>query len=194
MKVLELATAESAIDLDVGDAIVDGARAIKVGAPVLLSADEPRPTLALIRLLRDAASVGIPVAWNGGVGAGVDARLLIHLSPPGPLADEDTSVTVATWRHHYQPGRCYYRMGPGFVFIKDVRWEAESAARFRLERDDVEDVFQSLEKVVDVPTLDASTSEVLDDLAGEHLVLQLDDLATLLPYRMRRWPVPALEV
>lgn len=48
--------------------------------------------------------------------------------------------------------------------------------------------------MVDVTTLDGPTRELLDQLESERLVLRLGDHATLLPNRLRRWPVPALEV
>lgn len=193
-KVLELDGPATAPDLDVAACVLSGVQAFRLHGLVRLSADEPQTTLAIVRLLRDAASYGVPVAWHGLVEHGVDPRLLVHLSPPGPVPGEETSVNMAEWRHFSQPGLCYYRVGPGFVFIKDVRWQSENAARFRLELDGVEEMFTTLETVVEVARLDAATAKVLDDLSTEHLALRLGDWATLLPYRMRRWPVPALEV
>lgn len=193
-KVLELDGPSTALDLDVAAAILAGVRGFRLRDVVRLSADEPQTTLAIVRLLRDAASYGVPVAWHGLVEQGVDPLLLVHLSPPGPVDGEETSVSIAEWRLFSQPGLCYYRMGPGFVFIKDVRWRGALAARFRLELDGIEKMFETLETVVDVARLDPATATVLDDLSTEHLVLKLGNWATLLPYRMRRWPVPALEV
>jgi hypothetical protein len=193
-KVLELDGPEAAVDLDVAASIRAGARGFRLRDAVRLSADEPRETLAFVRLLRDAASFGVPVAWHGIVDEGLDARLLIHLAPPGPVPEEHTSVSLAEWRHFHQPGLCYYRLGPGFVFIKDVRWEGQHAARYRFELDGIERIMAELETVVDAATLDDDARGALEDLKGEHLALRLGGLATLLPYRMRRWPVPALEI
>jgi hypothetical protein len=64
--------------------------------------------------------------------------------------------------------------------------------RFRL--DGAEDAFCALEPVVDIAQLDPVTFGVLDDLANEGLALRLGGFATLLPHRMRSWPVPAMEV
>ena len=71
------------------------------------------------------------------------------------------------WRRRYRPGLCYYRLGPDFVFVKDVRTSGDSA-RFRL--DGVVDAFRALEAVVDVTSLDSSTVALLEDLDREGLV------------------------
>jgi hypothetical protein len=193
-KVLELGGPEAAVGLDVADSIGAGVRAFRFLDPARLSVNKPHETLAFVRLLRDAASFGVPVAWQGVVEEGIDPRVLIHLAPPAPMAGENTSVNVAEWRHFYQPGLCYYRLGPGFIFIKDVRWEGEHAARYRFELDGIERIIDQLETVVDTTTLDDAARGALEDLTTEHLALRLGGLATLLPYRMRRWPVPALEI
>lgn len=193
-KVLELGGPEAAVGYDVAAAIDGGARGFRLRDAVRLSGDEPRATLAFVRLLRDAASFGVPVAWHGIIDEGLDARLLIHLAPPGPVPGEQTSVNLAEWRHFHQPGLCYYRLGPGFAFIKDVRWEGEHAARYRFELEGIERIVAELETVADSATLADDAKGALEDLTTEHLALQLGGLATLLPYRMRRWPVPALEI
>jgi hypothetical protein len=188
---VEVDEPEDWVDLDVGAAVRGGARAVRLTRPCRLSADAPRRTLAVVRLLREAASDGVPVVWQGGIDHGIDARLLVHLPPPEPAAREESDAALAEWRQRYRPGLCYYRLGPDFVFIKDVR-RPGAAARFRL--DGVVDAFRSLEALVDVATLDPVTLGVLEDLENEGLVLRLGGVATLLPNRMRRWPVPALEV
>jgi hypothetical protein len=189
--VLEVDGSEPSLDLDVAAGVRAGARALRFLGPVRLSADEPCATLAAVRLMREAAADGVAVIWNGSVGDGITPRLLVHLPPPQPAGSESDTADTAEWRRRYRPGLCYYRLGPDFVFIKDVR-TPEDSGRFRL--DGVVDAFRSLEAVVDVTNLDSPTRGLVDDLEAEHLVLRFGDLATLLPNRMRRWPVPALEV
>jgi hypothetical protein len=189
--VLEVDGPEASLDLDVAAAVRAGARTLRFLSPICLSADEPRATLAAIRLIREAAADGVAVIWNGSVGDGISPRLLVHLPPPHGEGSESDAPDTAEWRRRYRPGLCYYRLGPDFVFIKDVRTPSDSG-RFRLEG--VVDAFRSLEAVVDVTNLDSSTRRLVVDLEAEHLVLRIGDLATLLPNRMRRWPVPALEV
>lgn len=187
---MELDEPEACVDLDVGAAVRAGARAVRLTRHCRLSAHAPSATLAVVRLLREAASDGVPVTWQGGIDDGIDARLLVHLPPPEPAAGE-SDPALDEWRHRYQPGLCYYRLGPDLVFIKDVR-RPGAGARFRL--DGVVDAFRSLEALVDVASLDRVTLGLLEDLENEGLLLRLGGLATLLPNRMRRWPVPALEV
>ena len=159
--------------------------------PCRLSARFPRPTLALVRLLREANSDGVPVGWSGEIDDDIDAGLLVHLPPPDPTTGRHADAVLTEWRQRYQPGLCYYRLGPDFVFIKDTR-RIGASARFRLEG--AVPAFRRLETLVDVAALDPETRRVMEDLERERLVLRLGGLATLLPSRMRRWPVPALEV
>jgi hypothetical protein len=166
-------------------------RAIHLHDEVQLSAEADAATVAVVRLLREAASVGVPVHWHGGVGDGVDPAALAHLAPPAPSADEATGVTA--WRERYRPGLCYYRLGPGFVFVKDVRAEGPGA-RFRLGLDDPVETMRGLERAVEIADADPALVAALDSLDAEGLILRIGGWATLLPYRMRRWPVPALAV
>jgi Family of unknown function (DUF5825) len=187
--VLELDEPGASLDLDVAAAVRGGVRAVRLRGTCRLAANEPRATLALIRLLRDAASHGVPVTWQARDAVGLDAGLLAHLPPPEPSAD--TGEDLAQWRQRHQPGLCYYRVGPDFVLVKDAR---RDSAPVRLRLEGVVDEFRRLEDVVDVHGLDAAAAGVLEDLEREALALRLGDLATLLPSRMRRWPVPALDV
>jgi Family of unknown function (DUF5825) len=190
--VLEFDEPEASLGVDLADADRSGVRAVRIKETCRLAADAPRATLALIRLLREAASHGTAVSWRGRVGAGIDVNLLVHLPPPDPPVDADAATAdVSWWRERYRPGLCYYRLGPDFALVKDVR-SSGAAARFRL--DSTLHVFRSLEAIVDVNGLDPVATGVLEDLEREALALRLGNLATLLPSRMRRWPVPALEV
>src|SRR5581483_4168403 len=187
--VLEVGDPTAVIEVDIAGLVRAGARSLRVVPPVVLEQRDARRALAVIRLLREAAADGVPISWRGAVGDGVDPALLVHLTPP--LHDDAETPDVAEWRRRHRPGLCYYRLGPGFVFVKDVR-SMGTAARFRLAG--VVERFRALESVVDVTTLDGPTRELLDQLESERLVLRLGDHATLLPNRLRRWPVPALEV
>lgn len=187
--VVEVDAPEASLDL--AAAVRAGARSLRIAPACALSIDEPRPTIALIRLLRKAASYGLPVTWHGRVEAGIDASLFVHLSPPEFRSDVDADTTNE-WRVRHQTGLCYYRVGPDFVFVKDVR-ERGAAARYLFD-DDAPHRFATLEKIADVSTLDTATAGLLNDLLDERLALQLGCWATLLPYRMRRWPVPAIDV
>jgi Family of unknown function (DUF5825) len=179
---------EDLTQLDVAAAVTAGAKAVRITTPCRLSAGAPSATLTLIRVLREASSDGVPVSWRAELDAGFDTTLLVHLPPP---ANGDADPALAAWRRQHRPGLCYYRLGPDFVFIKDVR-RAGAAARFRLGGATAS--FRALEPLVRVESLDPPARDLLEDLEREGLALRLGALATLLPSRMRRWPVPALEV
>jgi Family of unknown function (DUF5825) len=188
---LELGEQEGALDLDVGAAVRGGARGVRVTEQCRLSPGAPRAALAMVRLLREAGSYGVPVSWTGEIDGEIDARLLVHLAPPELSAGNRADAALTEWRERHQPGLCYYRLGPDFVFIKDVR-RADASARFRL--DGVVAAFHLLEAVVDMAALDPAAQGIANDLESEGLFLRLGGMGTLLPTRMRRWPVPALEV
>jgi Family of unknown function (DUF5825) len=186
---------EPVADLDLEAAVRDGIQSVRIDAPQILSAERPEATLALVRLLREAAADGIPIAWHGEVAPSIDVSLLVHLPPPertGTGTGDDHAAIVA-WRERYRPGLCYFRLGPGFAFMKDVR-DVEASARFQVNLAQAPRAIERLEAVATVDHLDAATTAVLEDLEAERLVLRLGELVTILPYRMRRWPVPSLEV
>ncbi len=188
---------EPAADLDLEAAVHDGVQAVRILAPQVLDTERPEATLALIRLLREAAADGIPITWHGSVADGIDVSLLVHLPPPAPSpAASDAgahAAAIAAWRERYRPGLCYSRLGPGFAFVTDVR-DVDASARYQVGLTEAPRAIEQLEAVAVAADLDEATSRVLDDLEGERLALRLGSLVTILPYRMRRWPVPSLEV
>jgi hypothetical protein len=189
--VVEVVGPEASLDLDLAAAVRAGARAVRIAGSQVLSVTSPRPTLAVIRLLRDAASHGLPVIWHGQVDGTLDSTLFVHLAPPA-ARDVAGDTSTDEWRRRHQPGLCYYRVGPGFVFVKDVRRHG-AAARYLLD-DEAPEGFARLEAIVEVATLDPLTLELLDGLQEEGLAIQIEGHATLLAHRMRRWPVPAIDV
>jgi hypothetical protein len=188
--ILEFDDPEASLDADVGAALGSEVRRVRVAGVSPLSPASPRASLALLRLLREAASVGVPVNWRGPIVGGIEVSLLVHLSPPDAPDGDGVDPMQVEWQQRHRPGLCYYRLGPNFVFVKDVR-RTGASARYTIET--VEE-FRALEAVVEVASLEPRTREVLSDLEGEGLVLRLGGWATLLPHRMRRWPVPAHEV
>jgi uncharacterized protein DUF5825 len=188
--VAEFQDPEESLAVDLSAALCAEVRVVRVAGTCSLSVAAPRTALALVRLLREASSLGVPVTWRGRIVDGIDARLLVHLPPPEAVPGEPVDPAMVEWRERYRPGLCYYRLGPGFVFIKDVRTTSASA-RYKIE---TVDELRTLEAVAEVASLAPPTQALLRDLEEEGLVLRLGDWATLLPHRMRRWPVPAHEV
>ncbi len=158
-----------------------------------LSSGDPENTLALVRFLREASSAGVFVRWSCD-GVDIDVESLVHLPPPEAVGAESSEAdSLAAWHRRYRPGLCFYRRGPRFVILKDTRCRG-GAARMVLEGDDDIAAFETLHCVVDLNQLDGAALELFEVLDAEHLVLRLGGHATLLPNRMHRWPVPALDV
>ncbi|XRQ15868.1 DUF5825 family protein [Actinomadura welshii] len=148
----------------------------------------PVQTARFIAWLRDRLSEGIVARWHGRVTPALLDPALHHLPPPRG-ADPETR----DWRSRFRLGLCYYRQGPGFIQIKDVRDPAGSAA-FVLDDPLLVRTFTRCLVPRSAADADAGETEAIDALVAERLLLRLDDLVVTLPSRMRRWPVPALDV
>jgi hypothetical protein len=142
-----------------------------------------------VRLLREALSATVRVEWTAESIDPLPASTVCHLPPPraGAALREDNGIR---WRDSYQFGRCYYRIGPGFVLIKDTRQGEGRGARYRLDGAEVVTAFPGLEQALYLPAAPAPVRELFELLTGEDLVLRRGDWGTVLPFRMRRWPVP----
>ncbi|OZV76998.1 hypothetical protein CA850_24815 [Micromonospora echinospora] len=159
--------------------------------PVVLTPDEPQSVLALVAVLRDCLSRGSRVTWRCRATGGLDLTPLRHLPPPQWSAGEDRAVT--DWRDTFRLGLCYYRQGPGFLGVRDVRDPVESAV-YVLDEPPLREAFLRCltpQRLDDWPTQGQAAAE---ELIAEGLLLRLGGLAVTLPYRMRVWPVPATAV
>jgi hypothetical protein len=165
----------------------DGRELLVLTEPVGLGEDAEFDVRFLC-LLREAMSVMLRVDWTARSPGTMDPSLVCHLPPPrtGPATGEDG---LRDWRDRYRFGLCYYRIGPGFVVIKDTR-NQEAGVRFRLDDPPAVAAFAELEQAVHLPSAGAETRELFELLAGERLAVRNDAWATVLPFRMRRWPVP----
>ena len=148
---------------------------------------EPVPfDVSFVRFLREAMSHTLRVNWTTDRMPAIDPDLVNHLQPPAPAAHDEVSTA---WRSRYAYGRCYYRRGPGFVTVKDTR-VPDANARYLIDDPDAVEAFAASERVVHLPSAPEPLRELLDLLFGERLALRLGEYATLLPNRMRGWPVP----
>jgi hypothetical protein len=146
--------------------------------------------LEVIRLRRQMA-LGPAGPWAAALPAGFDTRLLHHLPPPAPAGPQPGDPGLGRWRQAFRPGLCYYRMGPGFVQVKDVR-EPSSAAWITLDQPPLIEVFlRCCEQPVPLAGQVGDGQAALEVLLRENLLLRFGELVTAAPYRMRRWPIPA---
>lgn len=201
MRTVEL-TAAAAGDLDAGTIVLRAAeladperaaraveRAEARAVPLLLPdavrfGTGPAEDAAVLRLLAAATAGHVDVRWRLAGTPPWPERTLVHLRPPTGAADDAGERYAGPWRAGHRFGLCTYRRGPGFVALRDVR---PGATRVRAT---VGGPW--------IPEFDALLSgtarpggELLDALLAAGLVLPLDtDRYVLLPYRLRRWPVP----
>jgi len=159
-----------------------------VAEPVLLDPADPQRPLEFLAWLRDTHTEATEVSWHAVAAPGVDATPLYHLPPPAGGAD-----AFDQWRAAHRPGMCYYRVGPGFVQVKDVR-QAETAARFLLDDAATVAAFTRCLRPGRLTDLAPDERAAAQLLVDERLLLRWGDWVMTLPSRMRRWPVPSESV
>ncbi|MET7458382.1 DUF5825 family protein [Streptomyces sp. NPDC005574] len=165
-----------------------GARLVKFLNPI--DPESPHGALQTC-LLRDLTAWGILVEWTALTRE--DASLwpmLGHLVPPGQIVGStNESVIVETWRAEFFLCRCIYRRGIGFVEVRDRRFG--DLRRYTIDDPLFIETIAALEYCADVNDLD---EDIVDQLAAENLVFTSGDRKWWLPYRVRKWPQPALAV
>jgi len=166
-------------------------------APTLTRAAEQDTTLTfgesitgdleLMRYLREATSHAVRLRWTL---AGVPLLPLethVHLIRPVGGVDVASSGYAMRWAAGYRYGTFYYRQGPGFVVVKDVRPDVPPA---RMVIDSGAEHFVAMTSARTVGELAPEAVEVLADAEEAGLVVRHDEHILVLPYRMRHWPVP----
>lgn len=163
--------------------VAGGVETVVVAEPVSLADDEF--CVRFVRLLRESISVLLRIQWSLDGPVPVDPVTLYHLQPPVTQAGDGEKA----WQHGYGFGLCFYRIGPGFLLLKDTR-DLSAGARYRLDDERAVTSFPALEDAVFLPDAPPDVRELSALLEAERLVVRRGDWATLLPFRMRRWPVP----
>jgi hypothetical protein len=155
--------------------------------------DDSSGALALlVAWLRDQLAAGVVERWTGVVADNVDTTLLHHLPPPERAAAQtaDTDPRLIAWTAAFRPALCYYRVGPGFIHVKDIRDPAASV-RLTLDYAAHRQLFLRCLHPTLLDDLTGAEHAALAALTQERLMLIADGLAVTVPYRMRRWPIPA---
>jgi hypothetical protein len=170
----------------------DGIRRVALDAPVDLSGGTAAGSVvSRLLLLGHLTSWGMVVDWDVRLGADAEVwQLLNHLYPPRAVLDAAGADGIRDrWRENFYLCKCAWRQGPGFVEVRDRR--AGSLFRFVIDEPDYLEAIERLSvgcRIGDVP------AAVLDDFASEGLAGKAGDFAWWIPYRVRRWPSPALVV
>jgi hypothetical protein len=162
-----------------------GIRGLVLTEPVDVLLDFPESSYAL-HLIRDATGWGLHVEWTLGA-ASDDVQHLGHLFPPSSWANEDGAAAVREWRRSYSFGQCFFRIGPSFVAIKDVRPHVGGARMLIADQD--ADMFLALVAGVRGGS-EESAAVAVADLCDAGLCAVGSEGFLVLPYRLRRWPVP----
>ncbi|MDG4824884.1 DUF5825 family protein [Asanoa sp. WMMD1127] len=157
-----------------------------VAEPIVLAADPA--TLTFLAWLRDQHSATTAVAWRATVDPALDTAPLHHLQPPEPVGP--LPAEVARWRASHRPALRYYRRGPGFIQVKDVR-RPSAGARFVLDHPPLIEAFDRCLAPTRLSDLAEPHRRAAEALVDEQLLMLVDGWALTLPYRMRRWPVPS---
>jgi hypothetical protein len=169
----------------VGLAIARSQR-LKVSVPLRLGTD-PSRDLAALRFLTEAAVQMADLTWTLSGAPPWPVRTLVHLPPPGDGADPIAQRYAAQWRREHRYGLCTYRVGPGFVRIRDVR---PGGPHLRVVVDGPwADVFGFL-VTEDAEVIDGPGRQLQDELVAAGLALAVGTVTHVLPCRLRRWPIP----
>jgi hypothetical protein len=160
-----------------------GRESLVVAEPVVLGVDDEFD-VRFLRLLREAMSMTMTVDWSGDLAVPFDPRMVRHLPPPRQRNGDGADP----WRAEFRFGLCFYQVGPGFVLLKDTR--DGSGARYRIDDERAVSAWHELGSVRFLPDASPEVGELCELLSEEELVMRRGQWVTLLPFRMRRWPVP----
>ena len=163
-----------------------GVRDLELTDPVDVLLDGPESSHAL-HLIRDATGHGLRIDWVLGA-APEDTGHLHHLFPPSSWVHEESAAAVREWRQSYNFGQCFFRIGPSFVTVKDVRPHVEGA-RMVIEEPDAA-TFVALAEHGAAMSADGEHAAAVADLREAELCVVGAGGVLVLPYRLRRWPVP----
>jgi hypothetical protein len=183
---LDAAAQEWPPDAQIAQLLDAGVRVIGVNGVVALGANSPEETIRFIRFLRDATSRLMVVRWTASVDLPEDESTLSHLTPPAEAAD--TNV-IDRWKGRHRYASFHWRQGPGFVLVKDAR-PGRPVARYAIDGDIDLEAFHRLQAVCRRSALPTRLATSVNGLVEAGLAMELDDWLTLLPTRIRLWPVP----
>ncbi|MEO6700582.1 MAG: DUF5825 family protein [Jatrophihabitantaceae bacterium] len=160
-----------------------GIRCVRLVEPVDLDVD-PAPLI----LLRELTSWAIVSEWVARCAEGSATQLmqLSHLYPPSTVLGELDPLQVArlrSWREQYFPCKCTYRVGPGFVEVRDRRF-----GNLELFTIDEPDRLAAIGRLSDGMPVDELDPAIRQELADVNLITEHDGLCWWLPMRLRRWP------
>ncbi|MFJ6636961.1 RiPP maturation radical SAM C-methyltransferase [Streptomyces sp. NPDC091376] len=163
-----------------------GARRVELPEWTVLSPDGAlEQACHTLGLVGNLTSLAVFVDWRLVLEEGAPPWLtLSHLHPPSELhAGADGDEILRQWRQEYYLGKCVWLRGPGFIQIRDRRWNG--LRRFTLT---------DSQELAAVEALSKGDSEfriprhVLDGFRTEDLTIPIGGQTWFAPYLMRRRP------
>jgi len=162
----------------------DGVTGVEAAGRVRLGEDDPVGLASWLVSLRDAASALMTVRWAGELALPPELITdLVHLAPPEPVGP-----AAKLWRDRHPGSGLYYRRGPGFILIKDLR---QSRTRMNITLDDPAELelFERITQPVDADELTGLRTQLTEFLdAG--LAHRTGPLVVGIATHLRRWPIP----
>jgi hypothetical protein len=163
-----------------------GVRSIVLPRPVDL-AEPVRADVAALDIVRRATAQAFRVSWVlRAVPPSLPTELLSHLHPPSRFDRPPHPDELEQWRDGFYLGRCCWRQGPGFIEIRDRRHG--SLARYTITEPDLAQAVYALDRG------DQPVAAAAGPLLAEQLVLRFGEHSWLAPYRLVRWPSPAMSI
>ncbi|MGW7531792.1 DUF5825 family protein [Amycolatopsis sp. NPDC054798] len=183
--------AEDLIGADPAELAAEAHELIRVNGPVVLG-EQIDDELQLVRFLREATSHTLRIGWVLGGRPLLELRNLSQLVPPVSGVDSETNAYAASWRTAFRYGTYFYRNGPEFVLVKDVRPDGPAAHLTITGASSAH--FAALAESSRLAELDSEEMSALDDAVQFGLAVRGEQRFVTLPFRMRHWPVPFLSV
>lgn len=160
--------------------------------PIELVTSAPLETLRFVTFLRNAIANDVDVLWQSERLDLAIVPSLVHLPPPSVASNEAGSIR--SWRTNFGLGLLFWRSGPGFIVVRDLR-DPEDSAVFTLDDPVIVDMFHLLTEPHESSAIGASDrNHAGDQLVEQGLALKLGPYLVELPYRLKKWPIPCATI
>lgn len=143
--------------------------------------------LDLLYLLREVTSHAVRLRWTLVGLPCFHLRTHVHLVPPSGGLGAEAASYAREWASGYRYGSYYYRKGPDFVTVKDVR---PGGGPLRMTIGDGAAHFLAMARARAESDLADDSTALLGTAEQAGLLIRDSDRLLVLPYRMRHWPVP----
>lgn len=168
----------------------EGVHLVRFAHPVDLVDGDAAQNVASLCLIRELTGQGLAVEWTLKAAPEFRWQDLGHLHPPDRLDGvAEAQAALRRWTADFHQCRLFHRRGPGFVQIRDHRFDG--LRRLTLPGEQAADLIARLEDGAPIAGL---PDHLVAGLTGARLIGTVGDIAWWLPYRVQHWPTPAMSV